>query len=51
MYETVAGLNCRYCKVASTSLSLLEADAGFLRLSMKGKFDVYLLWPGFLEKK
>ena len=28
-----------------TSLSRLEANAGFFRLSMKVKFDVYLLWP------
>ena len=32
-----------YCKVASTSPSRLEAHAGVLRLSMKRKFDVYLL--------
>ena len=32
-----------YRKVASTSPSHLEAHAGFFRLSMKGKFDVYLL--------
>ena len=32
-----------YHKVASTSPSCLEAHAGFFRLSMKGKFDVYLL--------
>ena len=29
-------------KVASTSLSRLEAYASFFRFSMKGKFDVYL---------
>jgi hypothetical protein len=34
----------KYHKVASTSLSPLEAHAGFFRLYMKGKFDVYLLW-------
>ena len=38
-----------YCKVASTSISRLEAHAGFFRLSMKGKFDVYLLQP-FVKK-
>ena len=32
-----------YHKVASTSLFRLEAHAGFFRLSMKRKFDVYLL--------
>ena len=32
-----------YCKVASTSQSRLKAHAGFFRLSMKGKLDVYLL--------
>ena len=31
-----------YRKVASTSPSCLEAHAGFFRLSIKGKFDVYL---------
>ena len=31
----------RYRKVGSTSQSLLEAHAGFFRLSIKGKFDVY----------
>ena len=35
----------RYRKVASTSPSCSEALAGFFRLSMKGKFYVYLLWP------
>ena len=35
----------KYLKVASTSLSPFEAYAGFFRLFMKGKFDVYLLWP------
>ena len=34
-----------YRKVASTSLSRLEAYAVFFILSMKEKFDVYLLWP------
>ena len=29
----------------STNPSCLEAHAGFFRLSMKGKFDVYFLWP------
>ena len=33
-----------YSKVASTSTSCLEAHAGFFRVSMKGKFDVYWLW-------
>ena len=32
-----------YCTVTSTNPSRLEAHAGFFRLSMKGKFDVYLL--------
>ena len=32
-----------YRKVASTSPSCLEAHAGFFRLSMKGKFDNYLM--------
>ena len=35
----------KYRKVASTSPSCLEAHAGFFRLFMKGKFDVYILWP------
>ena len=34
-----------YRKVASTSPSRLEAHPGFFRLSMKGKFYVFLLWP------
>ena len=33
-----------YRKVASTSLSHLEAHDSFFRWSMKGKFDVYFLW-------
>ena len=33
----------KYRKVANTSLSCLEAHAGFFRLSMKGKSDVYLM--------
>ena len=33
----------RYRKVTSTSPSCLEANAGFFRLSMKRKFDGYLL--------
>ena len=37
-------VNQNYRKVTSTSLSRLEAHAGFFRLSMKGKFYVYLLW-------
>ena len=32
-----------YRKVASTSTSCFEANAGLFRLSMKGKFDCYLL--------
>ena len=32
-----------YYKAASTSPFRLEAHAGFFRLSMKGKFDGYLL--------
>ena len=32
-----------YRKVASTRLSCLVAHAGFFILSIKGKFDVYLL--------
>ena len=35
----------KYCNITSTSPSHLEAHAGFFRLSMKGKSDVYLLWP------
>ena len=34
-----------YPKVVSSSTSCLEAHAGFFRLSMKGKVDVYLLRP------
>ena len=34
-----------YRKVGGTSLSHLDTQAGFFRLSMKGKFDVCLLWP------
>ena len=33
-----------YRKVASTSPSRLEAHADFFRLSMKGKFNIHLLW-------
>ena len=32
-----------YRKVGGTSLSHLDTQAGFFRLSMKGKFDVCLL--------
>ena len=38
-----------YHKVVSNNTSCLEAHSGFFRLSIKGKFDVYLLWP-FGEK-
>ena len=38
-----------YYKVVSNNTFILEAHAGFFRLFMKGKFDVYLLWP-FGEK-
>ena len=34
-----------YRRVMTTSLLCLEAHAGFFRLFMKGKFDVYSLWP------
>ena len=34
----------------STSLSHLEAHGGFFRMSMKGRFDVYLLTVTFGEK-
>ena len=34
-----------YSKVATTSQSCLEAHASLFSLSMKGKFDVHLLWP------
>ena len=34
-----------YRKVATTSLSCLEAHAGFFTLSKKGIFDVYWFWP------
>ena len=37
--------NLNYFKLAITSPSHLEAHTGSFRLSMKGKFDVYLLWP------
>ena len=39
----------RYCKVASSNTSRLEAHAGFFRLLMKGIFDPYIMWP--LHKK
>ena len=32
-----------YRKVPSTSLACFKVQAGFFKLSMKGKFDVYLL--------
>ena len=48
----VSSLNCLfdiYCKVVSTSLSGLEAHAGFCRLSMKGLKDekvfLAIFWP------
>ena len=34
-----------YGKVGSTSTSRLEAHSSFYRLFIKGKLDVYLLWP------
>ena len=34
----------RYSKVARSKTSHLEEHAGLFRLSMKQKFDVYLLW-------
>ena len=34
-----------YRKVASSNTSCLEANAGFLKLFMKGIFDTYVLWP------
>ena len=40
---------CVYHKVVSINTSRLEAHFRFYRLFMKGKFDVYLLWP-FQEK-
>ena len=36
-------INRDHRKVRSISTSCLEAHAGFFRLPMKGKFDVYLL--------
>ena len=36
-------IQTNYYKVTTTSSSHLEAHAGFFRLPMKGKFDVYLL--------
>ena len=39
----------RYCKVASSNTSHLEAHAGFLSLLMKENFDPYVLGP--LDKK
>jgi hypothetical protein len=43
IYKELSYQFVTYRKVASTSLSYLEAHARFFRLSMKGKFDVYLL--------
>ena len=40
MEETKMEQVCTYHKVASTSPSLLEAHAGFFKLSIKGKLDV-----------
>ena len=37
--------HCTYRKVVSTNPSRLIAHAGFFRLSMKGKLDVYSLGP------
>ena len=39
------GLCSKYCKVASSNMSRLEAHAGFFRLIMKGIIDPYVLWP------
>ena len=36
-------LDIRYCKVASSNTSRLEAHAGFFRLLMKGIFDLYVV--------
>ena len=38
-------LESRYRKVVSIKVSWLEAGFRFYQLFMKGKFDVYLLWP------
>ena len=35
----------KYCKVASSNTSRLEAHAGFFRLLMKGIFDLYVVCP------
>ena len=40
MEETKMEQVCTYHKVASTSPFLLEAHAGFFKLSIKGKLDV-----------
>ena len=34
-----------YCKVASANMSCLEPDPSIYRSIMKGKLDVYVLWP------
>ena len=39
------GLVSRYRKVSSSRLSWLVAHLRIFRLFMKGKFDVYVLWP------
>ena len=33
------------CKGASSDTSRFEAHAGLFRLSIKGIFDAYVLWP------
>ena len=51
-YLSLPNLCCNHCdihiykyrKIVSTSLSRLETHACIFRLSMKGQFDVYLLW-------
>ena len=37
--------NFKHPKVSSASICYLEANAACFRLLMKGKFDVYSLWP------
>ena len=42
-------IHFKYCKVGSTRPSHLEAHAGFFRLSMKRKFDLYVFTVTFWE--
>ena len=47
--ETNKQIQITYRDIASTSSFCLKAHAGFLRLSIKGKFDVYIFIVTFWE--